>query len=40
LFNGIFVLSRSIGFIGHYLDQQRLQEWLHRTSWEDILYVE
>jgi ATP-citrate lyase alpha-subunit len=26
LFNGIFVLSRSIGFIGHYLDQQRLQE--------------
>jgi len=26
LFNGFFVLARSIGFIGHYLDQQRLNE--------------
>lgn len=38
LFNGFFVLARSIGFIGHYLDQQRLNEWLYRTSWEDIHY--
>ena len=38
LFNGLFVLARSIGFIGHYLDQQRLQEGLYRTPFEDILY--
>jgi len=38
LFNGFFVLARSIGFIGHYLDQQRLNEWLYRTPWEDIHY--
>lgn len=29
-FNAIFVLSRSIGFIGHYLDQKRLGEPLFR----------
>ncbi len=38
LFNSFFVLSRSIWFIGHYLDQQRLNEWLYRTPWGDILY--
>jgi citrate synthase len=26
LFNGFFVLARSIGLIGHYLDQKRLGE--------------
>ena len=40
LFNGFFVLARSIGFIGHYLDQQRLNEGLYRTPWEDINYSE
>jgi ATP citrate (pro-S)-lyase len=24
LFNGFFVLARSVGLIGHYLDQKRL----------------
>jgi ATP-citrate lyase alpha-subunit len=38
--NALFVLARSIGFIGHYLDQQRLNEGLHRTPWEDIMYGE
>lgn len=38
LFNSFFVLARSIWFIGHYLDQQRLNEWLYRTPWDDILY--
>jgi succinyl-CoA synthetase alpha subunit len=38
LFNGLFVLARTIGFIGHYLDQQRLDEGLYRTSREDIWY--
>jgi ATP-citrate lyase alpha-subunit len=40
LFNGLFVLARTIGFIGHYLDQQRLDEGLYRTPWEDIWYTE
>ncbi len=37
--NAFFVLARSIGFIGHYLDQQRLDEGLFRTPWDDILYI-
>lgn len=28
--NGLFVLGRSIGFIGHYLDQKRLKQGLYR----------
>jgi len=39
VFNGIFLLARSIGFIGHAIDQKRLWEWLYRTSWEDIHYL-
>jgi len=26
VFNGLFVLARSIGFIGHHIDQKRLGE--------------
>jgi citrate synthase len=40
VFNGLFLLSRTIGFIGHAIDQKRLGEWLHRTSWDDILYTD
>ncbi|HSA83337.1 MAG TPA: citrate/2-methylcitrate synthase, partial [Patescibacteria group bacterium] len=29
-FNGLFVLSRSVGFISHFLDQKRLDEGLFR----------
>jgi ATP-citrate lyase alpha-subunit len=36
--NGLFVLGRSIGFMGHILDQKRLEENLYRHPWEDILY--
>lgn len=36
--NGLFVLGRSIGFIGHILDQKRLKTGLYRHPWEDILY--
>lgn len=39
LFNGVFVLARSIWFIGHYLDQQRLNEGLYRAPWDDIAYM-
>lgn len=40
IFNGLFLLSRTIWFIGHAIDQKRLGEWLHRTSWDDILYTD
>ena len=37
--NGLFVLGRSIGFIGHYLDQKRLKQGLYRHPIEDITYL-
>ncbi|VDP77666.1 unnamed protein product [Echinostoma caproni] len=48
--NALFVLGRSIGFIGlsvlqlpdcagHYLDQRRLHQGLYRHPWEDISYL-
>ncbi len=38
-FNAFFVLGRSIGFIGHYLDEKRLGLPLYRHPWDDILYL-
>jgi len=37
-FNALFVLGRSIGLIGHYFDQNRLEEGLYRHPLDDILY--
>jgi ATP-citrate lyase alpha-subunit len=37
-FNAFFVLGRSIGFIGHYLDEKRLDMPLYRHPTDDILY--
>lgn len=37
--NGIFVLARSVGFIGHFIDQKRLKQSLYRHPWEDITYL-
>lgn len=37
--NGLFVLGRSVGFIGHYLDQKRLKQGLYRHPWDDISYL-
>jgi len=37
--NALFVLGRSIGFIGHILDEKRLGMPLYRHPWDDILYV-
>ncbi|BGP17931.1 hypothetical protein JCM10213_003939 [Rhodosporidiobolus nylandii] len=34
--NGLFVLGRSIGFIGHFLDQRRLKQPLYRHPADDI----
>jgi ATP citrate (pro-S)-lyase len=38
--NGLFVLGRSIGLIGHFLDQTRLKQPLYRHPWDDISYVD
>ncbi len=36
--NGLFAVSRSIGMVGHILDQKRLKEPLYRHPTKDILY--
>jgi len=36
--NALFVLGRSIGIIGHILDQRRLKQNLYRHPFDDILY--
>lgn len=38
--NGLFVVGRSIGFVGHYLDQLRLKQPLYRHPWDDITYLD
>ncbi len=35
-FNALFVLSRSVGFIAHFMDQKRLDEGLLRLSDDDV----
>ena len=37
--NGLFVLGRTIGFIGHFIDQKRLKQGLYRHPWDDISYM-
>jgi len=37
--NGLFVMGRSIGIIGHALDQKRLKARLYRHPYDDILYI-
>ncbi|CAK9207537.1 unnamed protein product [Sphagnum troendelagicum] len=37
--NGLFILARSIGLIGHTFDQKRLKEPLYCHPWEDVLYT-
>lgn len=37
--NAFFVLGRSIGFIGHILDEKRLRSPLYRHPWDDVLYA-
>lgn len=38
-FNALFVLSRSVGFMAHFLDQKRLDEGLFRLPDEDVAQV-
>jgi citrate synthase len=39
-FNALFVLSRSVGFIAHFLDQKRLDEGLFRLEAHHVVSVE
>ena len=36
--NSFFILGRTIGFIGHILDEKRLGMPMYRHPWDDILY--
>ncbi len=38
--NAFFILGRSIGFIGHILDEKRLEMPMYRHPFDDILYDE
>jgi len=37
--NALFVLGRSIGIMGHVMDQKRLRTRLYRQPWDEILYM-
>jgi ATP citrate (pro-S)-lyase len=37
--NGLFVVGRTIGMAGHFLDQKRLKQGLYRHPWDDITYM-
>jgi ATP-citrate lyase alpha-subunit len=37
--NALFVIGRSIGFVGHILDQRRMKQGLYRHPHDDILYL-
>ncbi|MDP2872825.1 MAG: citrate/2-methylcitrate synthase [Bacillota bacterium] len=39
MLNGLFLLSRTIGLIGHFMDQRRLRAPLYRHPWDDIAYL-
>jgi len=39
-FNALFVLSRSVGFTAHYLDQRRRDEGLFRLSPKEVGFSE
>jgi ATP-citrate lyase alpha-subunit len=36
--NGLFVLGRSIGMMGHIFDQKRMRSRLYRQPWDEILF--
>lgn len=38
ILNGLFMLGRTIGMIGHYFDQKRLRTGLYRHPMDDVLY--
>jgi ATP-citrate lyase alpha-subunit len=40
LLNGLFVLGRSIGMMGHIFDQKRQRAGLYRQPWDEILFAD
>jgi citrate synthase len=38
--NGLFALGRSIGIIGHIIDQKRQRAGLYRQPYDEILYLD
>mmetsp|Transcript_2972 Transcript_2972/g.7253 ORF Transcript_2972/g.7253 Transcript_2972/m.7253 type:complete len:612 (-) Transcript_2972:171-2006(-) len=38
--NGLFLLARTIGLIGHALDQKRMRQPLYRHPWDDVMYCD
>ncbi|MFX0150752.1 MAG: citrate/2-methylcitrate synthase [Candidatus Hodarchaeota archaeon] len=40
LLNGLFVLGRSIGMMGHIFDQKRQRAALYRQPWDEILFAD
>ena len=38
--NALFVMGRSFGLVGHFLDQNRLKQGLYRHPWDDIAYMD
>lgn len=40
ILNGLFVLGRTIGFVGHFIDQNRFKQPLYRHPHDDINYVD
>jgi ATP-citrate lyase alpha-subunit len=38
--NGLFVLGRSIGMMGHIFDQKRQRAALYRQPWDEILFAD
>jgi citrate synthase len=39
ILNAFFILSRTIGFIGHHIDQKRLKQDLYRCPIDSISYI-
>jgi len=39
-FNGLFVLARTIGIIGHTIDQKRIDARLYRHPYDDVLFLD
>jgi len=37
--NGLFIFARTIGLIGHSLDQKLLKQPLYRHPWDDVMYL-
>jgi len=38
--NGLFVASRTLGLVGHFLDQRRLKQPLYRHPQDDVTYIQ